>query len=136
MKVALVLGLMAVPAWAETPLSATEFESFSQGKTLSFMFEGTVFGREMYLPNQKVVWQEGWNGACHLGRWRTGATGEICFEYEGALGDRPHCLRFVEEAGSVWVYSVREPEKKPLKVVRKSRKPLSCGSLAAPQEGT
>lgn len=134
MRAALALCLMAAPVWAETTLTAPEFEGLSQGRTLTFEFEGAVFGREMYLAERKVVWQEGLNGVCHLGRWRPGDKGAICFEYEGALSGRPHCLRFVMTGGNVWVYSVREPDKKPLNLAKRSRKPLSCPNLAAPKE--
>ena len=82
MRAALALCLiLPAPALAETPMTAEEFEAYVTGKTMDYIADGQVFGREVYLPGRKVRWaftaEE-----CKLGHW-FGQGDQICFLYDG-----------------------------------------------------
>ncbi|WP_239320874.1 hypothetical protein [Epibacterium sp. Ofav1-8] len=81
--VALALG-MSLSSGA--PLSAADterFDSYTQGRTIHFDWQGQPYGAERYLPGQRVIWSF-LDGRCIEGEWYMQA-GDICFVYE----DRP-----------------------------------------------
>ncbi|PZX16558.1 hypothetical protein LX81_01928 [Palleronia aestuarii] len=81
--------LPGVPALAETPLSAAEFEAYTIGKTLIFYRNGQFHGIEEYRDGRTVRWSL-LDGECKSGHWY--AVGEqICFEYDGGSHQ---CWRF------------------------------------------
>ena len=87
----LALTLIPLPALADpppanlgTPLSATEFESYATGKTLTYAEDGQVWGTEQYLPGRQVLWA--YTGQpCLSGAWHV-ENQAICFAYEDGTG--------------------------------------------------
>lgn len=64
---------------------AQEFDSYTQGRTIHFDWNGAPYGAERYLPGQRVIWSF-LDGRCVEGEWygQNSANGpEICFIYEG-----------------------------------------------------
>ncbi len=80
----------AAPAWAAEPMSADEFDAYTQGKTLFFGQSGKAYGAEEYLPNRRVRWSF-LDGQCQEGYWYEDGP-EICFVYDGGAG--PQCWMF------------------------------------------
>lgn len=91
-----VFTLLLIPsiASANEPLSAEEFDRYTQGKTLFYGNVGEVYGVERYLPNRRVIWSF-LDGRCQEGRWYQEGD-NICFVYEDV--PTPQCWRF--EQGS------------------------------------
>ena len=95
MRTALVLTLAALPAAAETPLSAEAFDDLTRGRTYYYAEDGIPYGAEEYRDNREVVWSF-LDGECMRGRWYE-AGEAICFVYEGL--DTPQCWRFFQDGG-------------------------------------
>ncbi len=62
------LGLAALPALAETPITADAFEAYVTGKTLDWINLSGVFGTEEYLPGRRVRWGPAFV-SCKVGIW-------------------------------------------------------------------
>ncbi|WP_171207731.1 MULTISPECIES: hypothetical protein [unclassified Ruegeria] len=84
--------ICAQAAAAQSPLSADEFDAYTQGKTLFYGFEGQIYGVERYLPNRRVIWSF-LDGQCKEGIWYE-QQGQICFVYEDRSD--PQCWVFTE----------------------------------------
>lgn len=70
----------ALPALADTPLNADEFEAHVEGRTLTFHFEGQPYGVEQYLPQRRVLWAF-IGDECQEGVWYQ-RQDMICFAYD------------------------------------------------------
>ena len=126
MKRALALCLLAVPAGAETPLSAAEFEARTTGRTLTYARDGLVWGREQYLEGRKVIWAfEGED--CKYGQWQEPLPGLICFAYDDAPQDE-ECWRFFDRNGGLFAQSELAPEGV-LAAIDDSETGMVCGGL-------
>ena len=86
----LILCLLGQPLWAQPPMSAEEFDSYTLGKTLFYGFDGTAYGVERYMENRRVIWSF-LDGDCKEGVWYENQ-GQICFIYEDRLD--PQCWVF------------------------------------------
>lgn len=87
----LVLSLLPLPVLADppsaqlgAPLTASQFEAYAAGKTLTYAERGKVWGQEEYLPQRQVIWAFT-DQLCEYGTW-TETTGpdnqpQICFSY-------------------------------------------------------
>ena len=123
MRAALALCLiLPAPALAETPMTAEEFEAYVTGKTMDYIADGQVFGREVYLPGCKVRWaftaEE-----CKLGHW-FGQGDQICFLYDG--DPEPKCwIIWPDGEGLSASYSTDTPDIAP-RSVRETTEPLGC----------
>lgn len=76
---------------AAEPMGAQEFESYTQGKTLFYGFDGTAYGVERYLPGRRVIWSF-LDGRCQEGTWYEQAD-QICFLYDD--NNNPQCWSFL-----------------------------------------
>lgn len=82
------LALGALPSGAQTkadldlknPLSAAQFQAFTQNRSLQFFDQGEAYGSEHYGPNHAVRWTFG-DGTCTAGTWFE-KDSQICFRYE------------------------------------------------------
>ena len=96
MKILATLAcLMALPALADTPMSAAEFDAYSLGKTLYYGADGQRYGVEEYLPDRRVRWSF-LDGKCKDGLWYEDA-GLICFVYDD--NPVPQCWSFYQRPG-------------------------------------
>lgn len=127
MRAALALCLMAAPAWAETPLTAAEFEARTAGRTMTYAREGRIWGREQYLAGRKVIWAfEGED--CKYGIWDELAPGLICFAYDDAPQEQ-ECWRFYDRQEGLFAQSELAPEAGMLAAMAESDKGMVCGGL-------
>ena len=94
---ALALILTTLPALAQTPMSAEDFDAYTKGQTLNFSSNGTAYGAEEYRDDRRVRWSF-LDGDCREGRWYPEGDA-ICFVYEGDLG--PQCWRFYAGGGGL-----------------------------------
>ncbi len=93
----ILLALVAQPVAAQSPLTATEFDAYTRGKTLFYGFDGQAYGVERYLPNRRVIWSF-LDGNCMEGVWYEWEE-QICFVYEDQLA--PQCWVFTEFGGGL-----------------------------------
>lgn len=102
----ILAGFAAQSVAAQTPLSGPEFDSYTQGKTLFYGFEGQVYGVERYLPNRRVIWSF-LDGNCKEGVWYQ-RDEQICFVYEDRLD--PQCWVFTQSGGGLVAQFEGKPE--------------------------
>jgi hypothetical protein len=117
-----LLLALALPAHAQTPMTAAEFEAFATGKTLTYALGGEVYGAEQYLPNRRVVWA--FRGEeCRNGFWYPEAE-QICFVYE--YDPSPQCWTFRKDSGGLRAKFAGDPDGAELAAVQESTQPLIC----------
>ena len=68
------------PAFAQSPMTAAEFEAYTNGKTLYFNNQGETYGAERYFDKRRVEWSF-LDGVCQQGRWFEAGRDYICFVY-------------------------------------------------------
>jgi len=119
---ALVLACTA--ATAGSPLSGTEFDAYTTGKTLTFLESGHAYGIEQYRPGRKVKWAFD-DGDCQEGEWYEPEPGLICFIYENT-SDNPQCWNFFKENGGLTARFANEQNGIELYEARQSHAPLLC----------
>ena len=114
--------LLAVPAQAETPMTAAEFEAYATGKTLSYAKDSTIWGSEHYMADRHVIWAFD-DTDCQYGIWFEDA-GNICFVYEDE--GAPQCWKFWREGEGLKAQFEGDPEGTELSEVAQTDKPLLC----------
>lgn len=120
----LVALLLAVPsALAAEPMSAEEFERYTNGKTLYFGTPGAPYGAEQYLPGRRVIWTF-LDGECQEGIWYE-QDGLICFVYDTLPGD-PQCWGFYATPGGMTALFENDPEASALIETEQGHDPLLC----------
>ena len=119
---ALALLGTAMPALAQTTLTADEFEAHVTGYTITYQQFIGIFGIEEYLPNRQVRWSVAEN-LCRYGSWYPEGDA-ICFVYES--DPTPHCWTFWLEAGTLRALSVNDLPGAELTAVDRSDTPLAC----------
>ena len=77
------LCLIAVPVFAQSPMNAEMFDTYTRGKTLYYGFDGETYGVERYLDGRRVIWSF-LDGKCKEGVWYQEGE-QICFVYEDRL---------------------------------------------------
>lgn len=96
-RLAIILVPLAMPAFADTPMSAAEFDAYVTGKTLYYSHLGLEYGVEQYLPGRRVRWAF-LDGECRDGVWYQ-QSDMICFDYEDGI--ETQCWRFFEQTGGI-----------------------------------
>ena len=89
--VAFGLGPALSPAFAQDPMTATEFDAYTNGKTLYFNNQGKTYGAERYFGKRRVEWSF-LDGECQQGRWFEAGKNFICFIYNDTVD--PQCWQF------------------------------------------
>lgn len=97
MRAILLAILLGTPAFAETPITAEEFEAHVTGKTVTYQQYERVFGIEEYLPGRKVRWSTA-PDQCLYGTWYPQGDA-ICFVYE--YDPTPACWTFWLQGGAL-----------------------------------
>lgn len=118
----LLTALLALPAQAETKMTAAQFDAFTKNSTLLFNRHGKPFGAEQYLDNRGVIWSF-LDGTCQRGYWFD-VEDEICFVYEGQ--GAPLCWYFLDDGTRKSARVVGDPPQDDLVVSAQSKEPLSC----------
>ncbi|WP_120635097.1 hypothetical protein [Ruegeria sp. EL01] len=100
------LVFLSNAAAAQSPLSGSEFDSYTRGKTLYYGNGGQVYGVERYLPNKRVIWSF-LDGKCREGIWYQQGE-QICFIYEDRLD--PQCWVFTQSGGGLIAQFEGDPQ--------------------------
>ncbi|KUF12078.1 hypothetical protein [Pseudoponticoccus marisrubri] len=114
--------LLAAPAWAAEPMTASEFERYVTGKTLYFGLSGEAYGVEEYLPDRQVRWSF-LDGKCKDGFWYEDA-GQICFVYED--NPEPQCWSFFKEGSGLRAVFENDPGSTVLYEAEQDDEPMVC----------
>lgn len=95
---ALLLWAVALPAWADTPMTGAEFEAYTTGRTITFSDTLGPYGAEQYKSGRRVSWSL-LDGDCLDGTWHASGD-EICFDYGR---DMPlQCWHFFRGTSGIW----------------------------------
>jgi len=120
---AAALAAAALPALAQSPMSGSEFEAYTEGRTLYYNNHGQAYGVEEYLPGNRVRWSF-LDGQCKEGYWYE--EGQfICFVYEDQPGD-PQCWTFWDEPGGIRALFENDPTGTELYEVTDADEPMLC----------
>lgn len=124
MQLSLVLTLAFCPSIAvsQSAMSASEFESYVQGKTLYFGYDGQAYGVERYLGNRRVQWSF-LDGQCKDGFWYEEAD-QICFVYDDTPD--PQCWTFYREPGGLRAIFENDPDATTLYEAQQDDDPMLC----------
>ena len=122
LRLSLILGLLPMPAHAETPLTGAEFEAYSTGKTLTYAMGGQIWGIEEYKANRRVMWAFT-DAECREGYWYE-KDQQICFIYEDP--NDPKCWLFYLDAGGLRARFATDPPEMELSEVANSPEPMGC----------
>lgn len=122
LALALIFALAALPAAADPPMTADEFEAFAAGRTLDFANSEGVFGTEEYLPDRQVRWA-GADGQCMTGYWFE-ASGRICYRYEG--DPFQYCWKIWREGDHVLAQLFEDQPGDAPRRLTEATAPLSC----------
>lgn len=122
MKQLLTLLCLMQPLSAAAEMTATEFDTYTRGKTLYYGLSGTPYGAEVYHENQRVQWSF-LDGHCKEGRWYA-ADGLICFVYED--NPEPQCWSFVKGPRGLVARFENDPMQTELYEADESDSPLMC----------
>lgn len=124
--IATFLCLLTSPALAEAPMSASEFETYVEGRIISFGVEGNPgFGVEQYLEGRRVIWSTG-DGTCTNGVWYE-SKGDICFRYDG--DPEPKCWAIYREGSGLRAIFTTRPDTSVIFEAEDYSVPLICGEL-------
>jgi len=104
------------------PMSAAEFEAYTQGKTLYFREGGQAYGAERYLPGRRVEWSF-LDGRCKMGEWYPQGDA-ICFTYED--NPDPQCWVFEQQGGRLKADFLGEGSGTILYEAEQSDEPMYC----------
>lgn len=121
-RIILALVLLALPAHAQTPMTAAEFEAYVTGRTLTFGFDGQSYGIEEFREGRRTTWafmQE----ECREGRWFP-RDEQICFVYDD-FPNEEHCWIFWQDETGLNARFMGEGGTE-LYEVQKSPRPLIC----------
>ncbi len=122
-NIALILVLLsAVPARAETPMTAEAFEAYVQGRTLTFGNGQGPYGIETYHDGRRVTWAF-LGGDCEPGKWYED-NGSICFVYD--FEPTPQCWQFFEEADGLRAVFTNDPASTILYEVLEADQSMIC----------
>lgn len=113
---------LALPAAAQPPMSASEFDDYATGKTLYFGQGGQSYGVEEYLPDRRVRWSF-LDGQCKEGYWYEDA-GQICFVYDNE--PNPQCWSFFKEGSGLRAVFENNPLATTLYEARQNEDPMLC----------
>ncbi|CUX80350.1 MAG: Defensin propeptide [Roseibaca calidilacus] len=121
-RILLALLVLALPAQAQTPMTAAEFEAYVTGRTLTFGFDGQSYGVEEFREGRRTTWafmQE----ECLEGSWFPRGE-QICFVYDNYPSEE-HCWIFWKGEDGLNARSMGDGDTE-LYEVQQSPRPLIC----------
>jgi len=119
-----VLILMAVlPTTVSAGMSASEFEDYVTGRTLTYSDRGVIYGVEEYLSDRRVRWAYS-GDQCQDGIWYE-TNGQICFVYENNP-DAPQCWIFTNNGERLSAVFAGAEDGRELYEAQKSDEPMVC----------
>ncbi len=108
--------------WAQTAMTAEEFDAYATGKTLTYAVTGGVYGVEQYLPGRRVRWAFT-EDICQDGYWYPQA-GDICFVYENE--PEAQCWQFFQTPTGLRAKFTGGPDGTELMELEQTDTPLAC----------
>ena len=105
----------------ETIMPPAEFEAWSTGKTLAYMQDGVIWGRETYLPRRHVLWRAV-GEECKAGHWWDEGPA-VCFSYDD--GTSAQCWAFATGPSGLTATFLNEPDALPA-TVQEEQDPVPC----------
>ncbi|MCG6903123.1 MAG: hypothetical protein LJE68_10615 [Rhodobacter sp.] len=122
-RLSFAIALTLMPHAAAAEMSASDFEAYVTGRTLTYADRGVVYGIEEYLPNRRVRWAY-LGDQCREGYWYE-AGEEICFVYENNP-DAPQCWQFSQRDGRLSAIFMGAENGRELYEAKNSDEPLVC----------
>jgi hypothetical protein len=122
LSVLLVLPLGGAAAYAQSTMTAQEFDAYTRGKTLFYGNGPEAYGAEIYLPNRRVRWSF-LDGQCMEGEWYE-ADGMICFTYDEH--PEPQCWSFERGPQGLIARFENDPAVTPLYEANESTEEMLC----------
>lgn len=120
---ALLIALIPASAMAEQPMTATAFDTYATGKTITYgPIDGDIYGQEQYLPNRRVIWQP-IGGDCVTGVWFE-SKGNICFRYNN--NPQAKCWQFYEHPDGLRATFMNRPGTDNLYQLNTTPDPILC----------
>lgn len=126
--------LLAAPALADPPgaevpapvlpgllMPPAAFENYSTGKTLAYLQDGLIWGRETYLPGRHVLWRAVGED-CKAGHWWDEGDA-VCFSYDD--GTTAQCWAFASGPSGLTATFLNEPGSLPADV-QEEADPVPC----------
>jgi hypothetical protein len=107
---------------AETPMSPSEFEAYSTGRTLTYAESGVIYGIEEYLPGRRVRWAFS-QDECRDGYWYPDGQ-DVCFVYED--NPEPQCWSFTKSESGLIARFLGGDNGRELYEARQSEQPMQC----------
>lgn len=112
-------------AQSDTLMTADEFRKKVEGRTFSFATNGITYGREHYLPGDRVIWDDMAGNVCRYGSWYQQSE-LLCFVYDDRP-DSPRCWAIHPEiAGAHILYFENDPNAGGPYVMTPSTAPIMC----------
>ena len=118
----ILLNLYFSASLAETPMSVEEFENYTNGQTLYYSQNGSVYGAESYFEGARVRWSF-LDGDCLFGTWRE-QEDMICFEYGPDVDIQ--CWQFFKDGDRLIAKFAGYELSSPLYEARRAPSPLEC----------
>lgn len=123
-----LLAALAIPAWAQDPMTGDEFDAYVTGRTISYRtLNNPSYGVERYLEGRRVMWST-FDGACRYGVWFE-SKGNICFRYDG--DPEPKCWLIYEDPEGLRGVFTNRPGTQDIQEVRGRDDPLVCNDLSS-----
>ncbi len=119
---AVTLLSVAVPASAQSPMGASEFEAFTRDRTLFFYSEGLAYGVERYRDDRRVTWSF-LDGECKEGHWYQQGR-FICFVYDQEPD--PQCWTFYDDGDKLRALFEDTPGSTELYQAGEADEPMLC----------
>ncbi len=119
---AFAFALIGGASYAQSFMTADEYEAFSSGQTLDYAIDGTVYGAERHLPGRRTL-DADLGEPCTEGVWFPQGDA-ICFEYAGS--NDTHCWHFWREGNQVLAQPVGEDPGDQPREVTVSPTQMSC----------
>lgn len=118
----IIAAFCAQSAFAQSTMTAEEFDAYTQGKTLYYGNGAAPYGAEIYLPDRRVRWSF-LDGQCRDGVWYE-ENGLICFTYEER--PEPQCWSFELGAQGLIARFENDPAVTPLFEANESTEEMLC----------
>ena len=111
-------------AFAEEPVSPSEFRDYAEGYTLYFERDGKPFGAEEFHEGGGTKWRYQ-DGSCIEGAWRPHGA-QLCFYY--GMETEVLCWRLLRDDKGLYARLLQGQDPGlELRITGRDRRPLLCG---------
>ncbi len=118
-----LIVMTTLPTSLLAGMSASEFEAYVTGHTLTYSDRGVTYGIEEYLPDRRVRWAY-FGDQCQDGFWYE-SNDQICFVYENNP-DAPQCWVFTNHGERLSAMFAGSDDGRELYEAQKSDEPMVC----------